>query len=253
MKFWHRTLAIIVSVVLSSGLWAAPRDQKRDQKEPTGKKVDSGSFGVFINGHRIGTETFSIFQGASGNVIQSEFKTEGTAAPAAAQSSEMQLNANGEIRRYEWKELSPGKAQSTVVPSDDFLNEKWSENPQDKPKEQAFLLSTSTSILDDYFFVHREVLAWKFLAVSCKQENGQVKCPLKQRTQFGTMNPRQRSSAPMSMQFAGREKVTLHGTETELIKLELKSDTGDWDLWLNDQLMLQRIAIPSEKTEVVRD
>jgi hypothetical protein len=249
LKFSYRPLALILMFLLTSGLSAV----SKDQKEPSGKKVDSGTFGVFIDGRRIGTETFSIVQSVNGSVIQSEFKTEGTAAPAAAQSSEMLLNANGEIRRYDWKELSPGKAQSTVLPSDDFLSEKWSENPQDKPKEQAFLLSTSTSILDDYFFVHREVLAWKFLASSCKQENGQVKCPLKQRTQFGTMNPRQRSSAPMSMQFAGREKVTLHGSETELIKLELKSDTGDWDLWLNDQLMLQRVAIPAEKTEVVRD
>lgn len=253
MKSSYRPLALILTFFLASGSLTVAKDQKKDQKEPAGKKVDSGIFGVFIDGHRIGTETFSIFQSANGSIIQSEFKTEGSAAPTAAQSSEMQLTGNGEIRRYDWRELSPGKAQSTVLPNDDFLNEKWTENPQDKPKEQAFLLSTSTSILDDYFFIHREVLAWKFLAASCKQENGQVKCPLKQRTQFGTMNPRQRSSAPMSMQFAGREKVTLHGTETELIKLELKSETGDWDLWLNDQLMLQRIAIPAEKTEVVRD
>ena len=253
MKSSHRTIAIILALLLTNLLWAAPRGEKKDQKESSGKKVDSGSFGVFIDGRRIGTETFSIFQSANGSIIQSEFKTEGSAAPVAAQSSEMQLTGNGEIRRYDWKELSPGKAQSTVLPNDDFLNEKWSESPQEKTKEQAFLLSSSTSILDDYFFVHREVLAWKYLAASCKQENGQVKCPLKQRTQFGTLNPRQRSSAPMSLLFAGREKVTLHNAETDLIKLELKSDTGDWDLWLNDQLMLQRISIPSEKTEVVRD
>lgn len=251
MKSSYRTSAIAMLVLLTSFL--AAKDQKRDQKEASGKKVDSGSFGVFIDGRRIGTETFSVFQNPNGSIIQSEFKTEGGPAPAAAQSSEMQLSANGEIRRYDWKELNPGKAQSTVVPNDDFLSEKWSESPQEKTREQAFLLSSSTSILDDYFFVHRELLAWKFLAASCKQEGGQVKCPLKQRTQFGTLNPRQRASAPVSVQFAGREKVTLHGSEQELIKLELKSETGDWDLWLNDQLMLQRIAIPAEKTEVVRD
>lgn len=253
MKSSERILAIIFALLWTSSLWAAPRDQKKDQREPAGKKVDAGSFGVFIDGHRIGTETFSVVQNANGSIIQSEFKTEGSAAPTAAQSSEMQLSANGEIRRYDWRELSPGKAQYSVVPNDDFLSEKWSETPQDKPREQAFLLSTSTSILDDYFFVHRELLAWKFLAASCKQENSQVKCPLKQRTQFGTLNPRQRASAPVTVQFAGREKLTLHGSEQELTKLELKSETGDWDLWLNDQLMLQRIAIPAEKTEVVRD
>jgi hypothetical protein len=252
LKSSYRILAII-AVLLTSFIPIVAKDQKKDQKEAAGRKVDSGSFGVFIDGHRIGTETFSVFQSANGSVIQSEFRTEGSAAPTAAQSSEMQLNASGEIRRYDWKELSPGKAQSTILPNDDFLSEKWSESPQEKPKEQAFLLSTSTSILDDYFFVHRELLAWKFLAASCKQEGGQIKCPLKQRTQFGTLNPRQRASAPVNVQFAGREKVSVHGADTELIKLELKSEAGDWDLWLNDQLMLQRVAIPAEKTEVVRD
>lgn len=253
MKSSRWLLAFVLALLSPALLWAGSKDQKKDQKEPPGKKVDSGSFGVFINGRRIGTETFSISQDASGSVIQSEFKTEGTTAPPAAQSSEMQLTASGEIRRYDWKELSPDKAQASIVPNDQFLSAKWISSPQDKPQEQMFLLPTSTSILDDYFFVHREVLAWKFLAASCKQEGGQVKCPLKQRTQFGTLNPRQRGSAPISMQFAGREKISLHGSDQELIKLELKSDTGDWDLWLNDQLMLQRIAIPSEKTEVVRD
>lgn len=240
---------VVVALLLST----FPSAVAKDQKEAGGKKVDSGSFGVFIDGHRIGTETFSVLQSANGSIIQSEFKTEGSGAPPAAQSSEMQLNANGEIRRYDWKELSPGKAQSSIVPNDEFLSAKWSESPQEKPKEQVFLLSTSTSILDDYFFVHRELLAWKFLAATCKQESGQIKCPLKQRTQFGTLNPRQHASAPVSVQFAAREKVNMHGADNELIKLELKSETGDWDLWLNDQLMLQRIAIPAEKTEVVRD
>ena len=251
MKFSRWQVGFFLVLLLSAVLSA--KDQKKDQKEAPGKKVDSGAFGVFINGHRIGTETFSISENGNGSVIQSEFKTEGSSAPPAAQSSEMQLTASGDIRRYDWKELSPDKAQATVIPNDDFLNEKWSASPQEKPKEQAFLLPLSTSILDDYFFVHREVLAWRFLAASCKQESGQIKCPLKQRTQFGTLNPRQRASAPISMQFAGREKITLHGSEQELIKLEMKSETGDWELWLNDRLMLQRIAIASEKTEVVRD
>jgi hypothetical protein len=248
VKFSYWRLVCAVVLLLPCGLWASPKEQK---KELPGKTIDSGTFGVFINGRRIGTETFAISQNANGSFIHSEFKTE--SAEAAEQNSEMQLTASGEIRRYDWKEVSPGKGQYTVLPDADFLSEKWTENPQEKMKEQAFLLPASTSILDDYFFVHREVLAWKFLAASCKQEGGQVKCPLKQRTQFGSLNPRQRSSAPISMEFAGREKVSLHGSEQELIKLELKSETGDWDLWLNDQLMLQRITILSEKTEVVRD
>jgi hypothetical protein len=222
------------------------------EKGEEGQKVDSGSFGVFMNGRRVGTETFSITQNANGSVIQSEFKAEGSAGQAV-QNSELQLTGAGEIRRYQWKEQSPGKAQSVVAPNDQFLTQKWSTGPQDKPQEQPYLLPAATSILDDYFFVHREVLAWKYLASTCRTEKGQIQCPLKQKAQFGTLNPRQHSSAAASMEFMGREKVTVGNAEKELSKLELKSEAGSWLIWLDDQFKVLRISIPSEKTEVVRD
>ena len=245
MKCFRWSCVLILALSLSSIALAK-------EKGGDGQKVDSGSFGVFMNGRRVGTETFSITQNANGSVIQSEFKAEGSAGQAV-QNSEMQLTGTGEIRRYEWKEQSPGKAQSVVVPNDQFLTQKWSTGPQDKQQEQPYLLPSATSILDDYFFVHREVLAWKYLASACRTEKGQVQCPLKQKAQFGTMNPRQHSSAPASMEFMGREKVTVGSAEKELSKLELKSEAGSWLIWFDDQFKVLRISIPSEKTEVVRD
>jgi len=239
-------------LTLAFALISVAADAKEKQKDPEGQKVDSGSFGVFMNGRRVGTEIFSIFQSPNGSVVRSEFKTEGS-AEQAAQSSELQITASGEIKRYEWKELKPGKGQSTIVPNDQFLTQTWTANPQDKPHEQPFLLSASTNILDDYFFVHREVLAWKFLATSCKQEAGRIQCPVKQRAQFGTLNPRQHASAPVAMEFLGREKMTFHGSEQELNKLELKSEAGVWDFWLDDQFKVLRITIPADNTEVLRD
>jgi hypothetical protein len=245
VKCFRCSCALMLALLLS-GLALAK------EKGGPGQKVDSGSFGVFMNGRRVGTETFSITQNPNGSVIQSEFKAEGSAGQAV-QNSELQLTGTGEIRRYEWKELSPGKAQSVVIPNDQLLTQKWSAGPQEKEQEQPYLLPTATSILDDYFFVHREVLAWKYLASTCRTEKGQVQCPLKQRAQFGTMNPRQHSSAPASMEFMGREKVTVGNVEKELSKLELKSETGSWLIWFDDQFKVLRISIPSEKTEVVRD
>ena len=242
---WSCALVLVLSI---SGIVLA----KEKEKESDGQKVDSGSFGVFMNGRRVGTETFSITQNANGSVIQSEFKADGSSGQAV-QNSELQLTGTGEIRRYEWKEQSPGKAQSVVIPNDQFLTQKWSTGPQDKPEEKPYLLSPATSILDDYFFVHREVLAWKYLASACKTEKGQVQCPLKQRAQFGTLNPHQYASAPASVEFLGREKVTVGKTELELSKLELKSETGSWIIWFDDQFKVLRISIPSEKTEVIRD
>lgn len=253
MKLSHWRFAFILTLILTIVASALPTPKdKEKEKEHEGQKVDAGSFGVFMGTHRVGTETFSIYQNSNGSVIESEFKTEGS-ADQAAQSSEMHLTASGEIRRYEWKELSPGKARLLIVPNDQFLTQRWSAGPQEKEHEQPYLLPPSTSILDDYFFVHREVLAWKFLASACKQEKGQVQCPVKQRAQFGTLNPHQHSSAPAAMEFLGREKVTLKGAEQELNKVELKGEGSTWQLWLDDKFMVQRISVVGENTEVVRD
>jgi hypothetical protein len=252
LKFLYRLLAFTIALVWCVAASAAPTPKEKE-KEHEGKNVDSGSFGIFQNGHRVGTETFSIYQTSNGSVIQSEFKTE-NAPTEAVQTSEMHLTAGGDIRRYEWKELIPDKAVSVVLPNSDFLTQKWSSGPQEKEHEQPYLLPISTSILDDYFFVHREVLAWKFLGQACKQDKGQVpQCPLKQRVQFGTLNPHQHSSAPLSAEFLGREKVSLKNVPQDLIKLELKNDAGTWQLWLDDQFKVMRMSIVGENTEVVRD
>jgi hypothetical protein len=223
-----------------------------DKKDAAGQMVDSGSLGIFMNGHRIATETFSIQQDTKGSVVTSQFKTE-EGVDKAAQSSELQLTPTGEIRKYEWKELSPGKAQATVAPSNDYLMEHISGGPNEKPEDQPFLLPASTSVLDDYFFIHREVLVWRYLATACKQEKGAVQCPANQKTQFGAMNPHQRTSLPLSVEFSGRDKISIRGTERELNKFILRAEGGDWTMWVDDQFKLQRILVASDNTEVIRD
>jgi hypothetical protein len=258
LSFFYRLtrLAIMATLAccMASFASASPvsKDKDKDkEKEHEGKNVDSGSFGIFQNGHRVGTETFSIYQTGGGSVINSEFKTE-NAPKDAVQSSVMELTSNGDVRRYEWKEMSPEQAESVVVPNSDFLTQRWKMG-QEKEHEQTYLLPPSTDILDDYFFIQREVLAWKYLAAACKQDKGQVQCPVKQRAQFGTMNPHEHSSAALTAEFLGREKVALKSGPQELLKLELKSETGTWQLWLDDQYKVMKMLVVGENTEVERD
>jgi hypothetical protein len=231
---------------------AVPVTDKQKDKGPAGQMVDSGSFGVFMNGRRVATEKFSILQDSTGSVATSEFRTE-EGMDKAAQSSELQLTTTGDLKKYEWKEISPGKAQAVIVPNDNLLIEHSSNNPQDKQEEHPFLLPTSTSVLDDYFFVHREILTWKYLATGCRQEKGQVSCPQNQQVKFGAINPHQRSSLLVGMAFTGKEKIQVRGAERELNHFLLKSDAGDWSLWLDDQFKVVRILVTSDNTEVVRD
>ena len=236
--------------LLAVSVGAAASD-KKDDKAPAAQMVDSGSFGVFMNGRRVATETFSIHQSGGSSVV-SQFKSE-AGADKAEQTSDWEMTPSGELRKYEWKEVSPGQSQAVVLPNQDFLIERFRSGPQEKEQEQPFMLPAFSSMLDDYFFVQREVLAWKFLASSCKQEKGELRCPLKQHVQFGALNPHARSSMSVGVEFAGREKVTIRGVEHELNRLNLKNDSIDWALWLDDQFKMQRILISGENTEVVRD
>lgn len=249
MQF-SRMMKMLVAGMLAAPLIAVASD--KDKKDSNGQMVDSGSLGVFMGGKRIATETFSIQQSSNGSLISSQFKTE-EGTDKAAQTSELQLAPNGDIRKYEWKELSPGKGQATVTPSNDYLIEHISGSANEKAEDQPFMLPLSTSVLDDYVFIHREVLVWRYLASTCKRENGLVQCPANQKTQFGAINPHQRSSLPLSVEFQGRDKVSIRGAEKELNKFILRSEGGDWTIWLDDQFKLQRVLVTADNTEVIRD
>ena len=80
-----------------------------------------------------------------------------------------------------------------------------------------------------------------------------VQCPPKQHTQFPTLNPHQHSSAGLSVESIGREKVSLKSGVQELNKLEIKSESGTWQIWLNDKWMVMKMSVVGENTEVVRD
>ncbi len=239
-----RVVAMLTSLMLS--IPACAKDKQ------SAEVVDSGSFGVYTSGHRVATETFSIKKGAEGTLVSSEFKSE-QGEQKAVQSSELDLTPSVELRRYEWKELSPEKTGATVVPNDTFLIERFGDNQNEKQHEQNFLLPASTTILDDYFFVQREVLAWKYLALACRHDKGTLQCPVKQKTQFGTLNPHARSSMSISIEFIAREKLTLRSTEREFSRFLLRSETGDWAFWLDDEFKLVRLLADGEGTEVVRD
>ena len=228
---------------------AVPGWAKDKEKPPSTAPVDSGSFGVFTGGHRVATETFSIHPGPEGSVVSSEFKSE-QGERKAAQSSELDLTPSVELRRYTWKETLPEKTEATVEPSETFLVEHFG-NGGEKQQEQSFLLPASTSILDDYFFIQREVLAWKYLATACRHDKGLLQCP-QQKVQFGTLNPHARASTAVSIEYSGRDKLTIRGSEQEFSRFVLRSENGDWAFWLDDQFKLVRM-LADNGTEVVRD
>lgn len=253
MKLRTGTRASVIGsliFVLISSLLSFAGDKKDKVKPEAAQTVDSGSFGIFVKGQRVATESFHIQQQSGNSIIKSQLKEAGGTDPA--QKSDLEITGAGELLRYEWTQSSGGSL--TVFPENDFLKEKITASATAKPAEQAFLLPSKSPILDNNFFVQREVLAWRYLASACKTEGGSLKCP-QDAAEFGTLVPQDRISVPVRMELVGKEKVNIRGSQRDLLHLKLTGDSSEWGLWLDDQdhYKLIRVAIPADDTEVVRD
>src|SRR5208283_3914071 len=156
-----------------------------------------------------------------------------------------------ELVRYEW---SDGNGSLVVTPKDEFLLEKIVAPGSSRPAEQPFLMPNTSAILDNNFFIHREVLAWRYLATNCHTAEGSLKCQ-QGPVEFGVLVPQDRTSMRVRMELVGREKVTIRGAERELLRLNLLGESFSWALWVDDkdQFKLVRVLIADAGTEVVRD
>ncbi len=253
MKFetamrWTASFLLVASL---SAFARDPNADKKDQGKPQSKVVDSGSFGVFVKGQRVITESFTIAQeDAATSVIKAQLKEAATSA--VVQKSELHITNAGELVRYEWSQASGGSI--TVFPNNDFLIEKITTSASSKAAEQSFLMPSTSLILDNNFFVHREILLWRYLAADCKTEGSEFKCQ-QGPVEFGTVVPQDRTSMSVRVQVVGREKVNFHGSDRELLRLNLSGESFDWAVWVDDgdQFKLVRVSIPADNTEVVRD
>ena len=245
-----RLAAAVVLAFWLAALIPAHASQKKE-KPAEAQTVDSGSFGVFVRGQRVATETFSIQQLNGASSIKSQLK-ETSGSDAAAQKSDLQISSSGELLHYDWNQSAGGSL--TVVPNNDFLLERITPPASGKAAEQPFLMPSTSSILDNNFFIHREVLAWRYLAANCKSDPAGLKC---EHTpgDFGVLVPQDRASAHVRLEMVGKEKVTIRGAERELLRLNLTGDNFAWALWVDDhdQFKLVRVAIAADSTEVVRD
>jgi hypothetical protein len=238
MKF---CLTCVVTIVMLVGLTLAA-------KAPSVQVVDSGSFGVYLNGKRVATESFKIEQRTEGSVAKSELK----AQDGATQRSEMQLTEKGEIVHYSWQELQPKKATVSVDPKDEFLSETVSAGPNEKTFSVPHMMPHTTPILDDNFFLHREILLWRYLASGCTTNTEGLKCAGAPQ-QFGVLVPAQHSSETVTVDFKAREKITLHGNELDCNAFRLSTDNSQWVVYLDYQQKLVRIVAPAAGVEVTRD
>ena len=234
----------LVLAMMGFSLVAWAGDKKN--KPASSPVVDSGSFGVYVKGQRVITESFRIEQQNGISTVKAQLKE--AASSGTVQKCELEMTSDGELIHYDWSQEGGGSV--TVLPSNDFLIEKITASASGKPSEQPFLMPTTTMIFDNNFFVLREVMVWRYLATDCKPEGCQQN-PI----EFGVLVPQDHISMRVRVELVGKEKVSIHGAQRDLLKIKLTGESFEWSLWVDpqDQFKLMRVTIPADNIEVVRD
>ena len=264
--------AVKLVIFLSVGAWCVSlnaADKAKDKDRAGSKVADSGSFGIYMNGRRVGTETFNITETLNGaqrpeySTTTSEIKFD-DGRFRATQTAEMQISAKGELRSYVWRATVPQKEEATVEPKDQLLVEHIIPADQKKVDVQH-LLPSKTVILDDNFFSQREVLLWWYLA-GCKRQNNDLMCGT---GKFVILVPHQHVSGNATLELMGQDKVMVKGAERELNKVKLEtngpqtlawlndqgheSEAVQWVLWVDEQYKVIKMTVAGSGVEVVRD
>lgn len=249
-------LCIITVVVLCSAA-----DKNSDNKA-TSTSVDTGTFSIIVSGRKVASETFHVDQHPDGSVVTSELKTDDPGLNKAVQDAEITMLPNGGLKKYTWKEVTPSKSQIVIEPQDEqFMVSHVTDNPTAPPKDTVHALAPGTSIMDENFYSHMEVLVWKYMAFGCKPNmQGQTECkwlPLR----MPVFVPHQQQSAIAEMTYKGITRMNYNGKDSEFKTFSLvledpsdfKAEGGNCLLWFNDQNKLVRVLIASDNMEVLRD
>jgi hypothetical protein len=236
-----------VSVVLLAAVASLFAYSKNKQKEVP-KVIDKGTFQILVDGKEVGTESFTIEQRGSDNVTSSQIKVSGPTK--AEQSSTLEMTSDGQLVHYGWKELAPERAETSIDVVQGSVIQRTTFAEQKKPLDIPYMVSPSTTVLDDNFFSHRQLLVWRFLG-SCTVEGAQRKC---QAAKFRVLIPAQHITAVADLEMVGPEKQTIQGVEKDVVHIKLMAGDLEWAIYADpaDSFKIVRISIPANKTEVLR-
>ena len=93
----NRLRLLLLSAGMAALLVCSAFGQSKPQKTDAGQLVDSGSFGIYVNGRRVATESFEIRQNAQGSVTRSSLKVE-NGSTKIGQTTELLMDGIGNVR-----------------------------------------------------------------------------------------------------------------------------------------------------------
>jgi hypothetical protein len=203
---------------------------------------EDGRFEIYVNGKQIGQEKFSIQ--ISPDSIHSEsvvtFRNADKGGHSVQIESQLKMNDQYMPQTYEVRTNIDGKkglVEGTFIPGQASFKYLLDGDP----RKSGLLVDDYYVVLDTNVFHHFIFVGRLFDFSSPDQAQS-----------LDVVIPQEMDTGVLIIRDAGVQKTSVRGKERELHHLKVDSGSLLIDLWLDDQRLLHKIALPEKNIEVIR-
>lgn len=238
-KNWASGAALLLFVWLSLPTSALSLPASRGD-ESKGRREES-QFDIYVDGKEIGYEKFSILASSSGIESRSflSFRDPGKTGKKVQIETELSTDGKWMPRAYRLNSDVEGQ-KGTITGSFAPGEATFEYTGSGRPLRRGLPVGDRYIILDTNVFHH-----FVFLARLYDLRAGGTK-------QIEAVVPQELDGGKLKVSEAGVEMVPIHGKEMTLHRIN--ADTGMLliHLWVDDNQVLYKIALPAKKIEVIR-
>ncbi len=228
-----------VSTALAVLLACALQQQAADKKPAS----EEGEFRIYVAGEEIGAEKFAIV--AAGDAASStsvlEFRNPADKRQKVQMETRCEMNARFVPSGYQLKSEVDGK-KGTIVgefsPNQAIF--QYGE-PGGTMRRAGVLVGKEFTLLDSNMFHHFIFLARLF-------DFDHKDTPQK----FEVVIPQETDSGVLVIKQTGKETIRVRGKKIEARRLQVDSGAMVMQLWVDNQHVLYKIAVPGKELEVTR-
>ena len=225
-------IVLLLCVLLPQSIFCG--DRKSSQEE--------GRFDIYVADKKIGQEKFSIVRSSDSISSNSTTNLQNPAGQHESVQVEAQLKMDSQYMPQTYQVLAAigdrkRKQKCTFIPG----QATFEYQTDGVPRKSSLLVGDRYAILDTYVFHHFIFVARLFdFRSGGKTQTVEVVIPQEIDTGF------------LKITDVGTEGVSLQGKSRELHHLKVDSGPLKIDLWIDDEHVLYKIALPAKRLEVVR-
>jgi hypothetical protein len=234
LRMLIRLLCFVLPYFAPLPVPAFAEDQKIQREE--------ARFDIFVDGKEIGQEKYSIVN--SGDTIAShsivDFRDPGNQRQRVRMETQLSLDSRYLPQTYQLRTNVNGKKgtiNGRFVPGEATFEYLGSGNP----RTRGLLVGERFIVLDTNVFHHFIFVARLF---DFNSEGSQS---------IEAVIPQELDDGILKIKGTGLERISVGGKKRDLHHLRIDSGFLQIDLWMDDERILHKIALPAKKIEVIRN